>query len=229
MSHAIRSWCHDLGDQGWPTWVLSNHDFVRQASRWGGRHREARMRLTAMLLLLLGGTPCLYQGEELGLVQGRIPRASIQDPSGQRYWPFFKGRDGSRTPMQWSDSAHGGFSSAEPWLPVNPDHPTRNYEAQRQDEGSLLHLYRRLIELRRSHRALSRGSMVLPDPDHPQVVHWVRSHHHQRVGVWLNLSPRAQARTGDEQGTVLCSTHDSESSMPPMLRPHEGVVVQLEG
>ena len=230
MGRAIRQWCDALGSQGWPTWVLSNHDFVRHATRWGGKHREARMRLMAMMLLTLGGTPCLYQGEEIGMGQGQIPRKQIQDPSGKRFWPFFKGRDGCRTPMQWKNTPHAGFSTKTPWLPINPDFTTRNYEAQQQDADSLLHLYRRLIHLRKTHPVLSRGQMTLPKTPHSQILHWNRSHDGQKVEVHLNLSSKTQQWIGADKGTVLCSTHASntQTSPPHPLRPHEGIVLLLD-
>ena len=231
MGRAIQAWSSDLGEDGWPTWVLSNHDFVRQATRWGGRHREARMRLAAMMLLSLRGSPCLYQGEEIGMVQGRIPRSKIQDPAGRKFWPFYRGRDGCRTPMQWDSSPHGGFSTAEPWLPVNPDWSSRNVDTQIQDGRSLIHLYRDLIALRKGHAALSRGTMQLVDPDHPHILSWRREHDDEHLLVALNLSARSQSLSVDPEtvGEVLISTHEEprDTHSPHILQPHEGRIIRL--
>ena len=95
-----------------PIWAFSNHDFKRHASRWGQRHTDPRMRLITMMLLTLRGVACIYQGEELGLRQGKIAKSQLQDPLGRRFWPYYKGRDGSRTPMHWDAGAFAGFSQS---------------------------------------------------------------------------------------------------------------------
>jgi alpha-glucosidase len=115
-------------------WVMSNHDFDRLATRVGPEN----LRAAAMLLLTLPGPAFVYQGDEIGLPNG---------PGGARQYDR-AGRDRLRHPMQWDSSPTGGFTSGEPWLPaIDPEE--RNVEAQRADPGSLLNLYRRLIEARR--------------------------------------------------------------------------------
>jgi alpha-glucosidase len=115
-------------------WVLANHDFTRLASRVGPENA----RLAAMLQLTLPGTAFVYQGDEIGLEDG--PGA---DPPLDR-----AGRDRARHPMQWSAEPRAGFTDGTPWLfPVDPQR--RNVDDQRADPGSLLELYRDLIELRR--------------------------------------------------------------------------------
>lgn len=115
-------------------WVTSNHDFSRVASRWG----EGNARAAALLLLTLPGCACVYQGEEIGMVDG--PGAS---PPLDRF-----GRDRFRHPMQWEPEPRGGFSTGEPWLPLT-DPARRSVEVQRSEPGSLLNLHRDLIALRR--------------------------------------------------------------------------------
>ena len=122
------------GAAGGVSWVTSNHDFPRVATRWG----EANARAAAVLLLTLGGSAFIYQGEEIGMLDG--PGAS---PPRDRY-----GRDGVRQPMQWTADPVGGFSAGEPWLPtIDPE--ARNVAGQREDPDSILHLFRRLIGIRR--------------------------------------------------------------------------------
>jgi alpha-glucosidase len=115
-----------------PAWVFSNHDFGRLSSRFGREHERA----AAVLLLTLPGTAFLYQGDEIGLANG-----PGTNPPHDRL-----GRDTCRHPMQWDASPTGGFTTGDPWLPA-VDPAERNVAAQRNDEGSLLSLYRRLIEL----------------------------------------------------------------------------------
>jgi alpha-glucosidase len=134
--------------EAWPTWVLSNHDLPRHRTRYGS---EARARAAALLLLGLRGTPFLYQGEELGLEDAHVPEDRVVDPGG---------RDGCRAPIPWDGTPGHGWTH-EPWLPPPPESDRRNAEAQRADTGSILWLYRRLLELRRSADALSLGTQRL--------------------------------------------------------------------
>ena len=184
-----------IGD-GWACWAFSNHDVVRHASRWN-LGEEAR-RLYAALLLSLRGSVCLYQGEELGLTEAYVSFEDLQDPYGIRFWPKFKGRDGCRTPMPWiSDNQNGGFSDTKPWLPVAVEHLTRAVGKQIQDEGSLLHFYRRMIGFRQGYPALTKGA--LEDLAHSDgVLTFVRRHEGQRVFCAFNTTGSAQPITVPE-------------------------------
>ncbi|MGW8323474.1 MAG: alpha-amylase family glycosyl hydrolase, partial [Thermodesulfobacteriota bacterium] len=138
--------------KGWPCWVQNNHDMPRSIGRLALPHESAktkklRARAAALILLTLRGTPFLYYGEEIGMRNGNIPRKAIKDPLGLRYWPVYKGRDMSRTPMQWDRGPYSGFSNVEPWLPINPDHFEVNVEAQESDPVSMLSYYKELAWL----------------------------------------------------------------------------------
>ena len=109
---------------GWPNWVLGNHDRSRLSTRIGG----GQARVAAMLLLTLRGTPTLYQGDEIGMRDVSIPPNRVQDPWEKNVPGLGLGRDPERTPMQWSDAEHAGFSSVDPWLPVSTDFATVNVE-----------------------------------------------------------------------------------------------------
>jgi alpha-glucosidase len=118
-----------------PSWMLSNHDFSRLGTRIGVDGQRA----AAMLLLTLPGTAFVYQGDEIGLLDG--PGG---DPPEDRF-----GRDRARHPMQWSPDPAGGFTTGTAWLsPVDPE--TRNVAGQTADPDSVLELYRALIRLRRT-------------------------------------------------------------------------------
>lgn len=142
--------------EGWACWAFSNHDVVRHKSRWG--LSDAAVKAHLVTLLSLRGSICLYQGEELGLTEAEVAFDDLQDPYGIEFWPEFKGRDGCRTPMVWhSDNANGGFSTARPWLPVDPSHLGRAVLAQETDPGSLLDFYRKALAFRAAHAALVAG------------------------------------------------------------------------
>ena len=105
----------------WPNWVLGNHDRSRVATRVGAD----QARVAAMLLLTLRGTPTLYNGDEIGMHDVAIPPELEQDPEGLGHPGMNLSRDPERTPMQWDSSATAGFTTGDPWLPVNPETATR--------------------------------------------------------------------------------------------------------
>ncbi len=174
-------------NKGWPCWAIGNHDAVRVATRWGDD--PPQLRLFAALQMTLRGTPCLYQGEELGLPQTTLAYDQIVDPVGLAMWPDDPGRDGCRTPMPWSAAApSAGFSdSASPWLPIPPEHRALNAEAQLHDRDSLRTFYKRLLLWRRGHRSLIVGDVDLLESG-PTVLAFRRSDGHEALMCVFNLS-----------------------------------------
>ncbi|MEW6269142.1 MAG: alpha-amylase family glycosyl hydrolase [Thermodesulfobacteriota bacterium] len=190
LASAIDAWEAALPHPGWPTWTLGNHDQHRVLSRYAsGANREARGRVAAALVLTLRGTPFLYYGEEIGMLDVKIPRSRLQDPLGKAYWPLPVGRDPARTPMQWSAEPHAGFSSVEPWLPVHREHVEINAARAEADPGSLLHWYRGLIRLRRDEPVLRRGTYRRLEQG-AGVLGFVREHDGDRIAVLLNFESR---------------------------------------
>ena len=179
-----------VGD-GWPCWALSNHDVTRVATRWGGADPDPRLlQLAAALQMSVRGTPCLYQGDELGLPEADIAFEDLQDPYGITMWPEFKGRDGCRTPMVWDASAeNGGFGSGQTWLPVASTHKPLAVNKQQVSEGSLLKFYQNLLHWRRQQNALIKGNMHLL-PAHPQVLAFVRESAEQKLLCAFNFSDK---------------------------------------
>ena len=161
-----------IGD-GWACWSLSNHDVPRLASRWGGERPDpGLLRQAAMLQMTLLGTPCVYQGDELGLEEAELSEAELRDPYGIAMWPIFKGRDGCRTPMPWDAAqACAGFSEGTPWLPLYERH--RAHAVAQQPPGGLLDFYRTLLAWRRHQPALQAGTMQLLPP-HDQLLAYTR-------------------------------------------------------
>ena len=153
LARLIADYEKSLPVGGWPNWVLGNHDRPRVASRVG----PAQARIAALLLLTLRGTPTLYYGDELGMPQVEIPPHLIHDPFELNVPGKGVGRDGARTPMQWSAAAFAGFSDAEPWLPLSPSWRADNVKNLSQDEASILSFYRRLLHFRKTSATLQRG------------------------------------------------------------------------
>jgi alpha-glucosidase len=147
--------------QSWPCWTISNHDVERVVSRWGRSANHLphfATQLTAMICALRGSV-CVFQGEELGLGEADVPYESLRDPYGIAFWPAFKGRDGCRTPIPWDSSERGGFTTAEPWLPVPAQHLQLAVTAQERDASSALHGFRRLLQWRKNVPLLLTGDI----------------------------------------------------------------------
>jgi alpha-glucosidase len=176
---------------GWPCWAISNHDVERVVSRWGGAQPAAPLanQLTAMVCSLRGSV-CVYQGEELGLTEAEVPYEALKDPYGIAFWPNFKGRDGCRTPMPWTDGEHAGFSDVAPWLPVPAEHRELTVARQEADPHSALNGFRAFMRWRRSQPALRLGSIRLLDTPDP-VLAFTRSFGGDTLLAAFNLSAQA--------------------------------------
>lgn len=149
-----------VSSESWPCWAFSNHDVVRHVSRWGFSQDQAK--LYAALLLTIRGSVCLYQGEELGLSEAYVAYEDLQDPYGKRFWPKFRGRDGCRTPMPWTDEGPAGaFTDSHPWLPMAVEHLDRAVSRQDSDGESMLNFYRSMIAFRQAHPVLQKGSLEI--------------------------------------------------------------------
>ena len=176
---------------GWACWAISNHDVRRAVTRWGGGDADpAHARQLIALVCSLRGSVCLYQGEELGLPEADVPYDALQDPYGKAFWPNFKGRDGCRTPMPWTDAADAGFGSDAPWLPVADEHRALNVAAQEADPQSVLQATRAFLAWRKAQPALLHGRIDFLDAPEP-VLAFERSNGDERLLVVFNLSAQA--------------------------------------
>jgi len=223
---AIENYERVLPSYGWPNWVLGNHDRPRVASRIG----SAQARVAAVLLLTLRGTPTIYYGEEIGMRNAILTPEQVRDTRGIRQ-PG-RGRDQVRTPMQWNDSANAGFTTGNPWLPVDSGYRTLNVESERSDPASILCLYRRLLDLRRAHPALSGGSYAsFPAP--AGVIAYLREAGGRRFLVALNFTSSPQALLlGGLSGRLALSSWLDQEGQPVVadllqLRPDEAVIVAV--
>ena len=186
---AAEKWYACIPTEGWPCWVLSNHDVVRAITRFGNNVFKAK--IAALFLLTQKGTPFIYYGEEIGMKDKRLPRKSIQDPVGKRYWPFHPGRDGQRRPMQWNGSCQAGFSSHETWLPLHQEYLHSSVESQQNDSKSLLDFYRNLILLRNKDTVLRLGDCEYLPVEVPTVLCYMRKYVGEYRLILLNFSRRS--------------------------------------
>jgi alpha-glucosidase len=230
VGEAVDRYEAHLPPRGWPNWVLGNHDRPRVASRVG----PAQARVAAMLLLTLRGTPTLYYGDEIGMTTVPIPPGLEQDCLERTLPGLGFGRDGARTPMQWTGEAHAGFTRGTPWLPLADSFRDVNVAAQRADPNSILSLYRALIALRRAKPALAVGGYSRVSAS-GNVLAYTRQDAGRRLLVVLNMGPepavlrRPSLGQGDR---VLLSTQLDRDDEPVGrdvdLRGDEGLIVELE-
>ena len=223
LARTIRDYEAVLPPGAWPNWVLGNHDQHRLATRIGVN----QARVAAMLLLTLRGTPTLYYGDEIGMVDGDIPPDLVQDPAEKNNPGLGLGRDPERTPMQWDASPEAGFTTGTPWLPVG-ECGTVNVEAETADPASLLSLYRSLIRLRREHQALSLGDIENVRAD-GTVLRYERVHGGERLLVLLNLGDKTHW-VETPHGTALLTTYGDRDGTPVAdwceMRGGEGSVIR---
>jgi alpha-glucosidase len=225
----IKEYLGGVPRHGWPNWVLGSHDKKRVASRIGAE----QARGAALLLLTLPGTPIFYAGDELGMTDVPVPSEQSRDPFERHVPGYGLNRDPEHAPMQWEASAHAGFTTGTPWLPIAPDYVRHNVEVQRADPHSMLRLYRRLIGLRHSEPALAVGGCQ-PLGVYSPLLTYLRTEPERRLLVVVNFS--AQPQTGDlagfASGRVRLSTYlDREGerlSGPLTLRGHEGLVMAVD-
>ncbi len=230
---------------GWPEYFFSNHDQVRQWERYGdGKHNLEIAKLMAVLEMTPRGTPQMYYGEEIGMRTTEPTRKEdVRDPIGITGWPKEKGRDGERTPMQWTPAApNAGFTTptATPWLPVPPNARTINVETELADPNSLLNFYKGLLKLRHTETALMFGDYKTLNPDDADVFSFERKvpqgGQGRNIVVAMNMSAAVHTvkfdDVGAKGGVVMQSNYSASGSKVDLggleLPPFGAVVVAVE-
>ncbi len=224
----------NIPEKGWPCIVFSNHDLNRSSSKClkpGNRLKKAKIK--AVLQLTLKGTPFIYYGEEIGMKNAKIPFRDIKDPLGKMFSVFYRGRDRSRTPMQWDDTLNAGFSRSEPWLPLNSDYTEINAEMQTSNDNSLLNFYKELIKLRNSSPALYRGDWLPVIRGNHGIVSYLRLYRSDNIYVMLNFSSHPKDMMFDNRKyIILLSSLDRQPGVPVTgnvlrIMPLEAVIFRI--
>ncbi len=208
LKGTFTKWQKGLEGAGWNSLYLNNHDQPRMVSRFGNdtTYRVESAKMLATFLHTLQGTPYIYQGEELGMTNVHFDsideykdietlnmykekvEQDKEDPDKIMQAIYKKGRDNARTPMQWDDSLHAGFTSGNPWIKVNPNYKEINAEAAVGDRDSVFHYYKELIRLRKENPILVYGQYDLIFEDHEQIYAYTRRYEGETVLVILNFS-----------------------------------------
>ncbi|MEQ7051506.1 alpha-glucosidase [Paenibacillaceae sp. P-4] len=232
-----------------PTLFFSSHDMPRHISRFGDGNpelEEKRAKLIATLMLTAKGVPFLYYGDEIGMrdfvaetiedmrdVQGltayQLALANGKSSEEALHMANAKCRDKSRTPMQWTEEKFGGFSEAEPWIGMGPEHRLLNVRAEKQRPDSIYQFYRKLIALRRRHSALYRGDYIYMERREDTLL-YVRRADGEEALVALNFGAKPLALSSGVQiagNSYLALSNCRETAEDFgsfILRPYEAVV-----
>lgn len=188
-----------LSASGWPCIVLSNHDLSRSYNRFFvGNNKIDKAKIAAVFLFTVKGTPFIYYGEEMGMSNGDIGKNEIKDPLGKKFWPFYKGRDKARTPMQWNSEIFAGFSKVKPWLPVNGDYLLKNVELQKTQENSIFNVFKTLIQLRNESMVLQQGDWQVYKKGNDGILSYYRTLDNERLLIVLNFKNAVKNLTLDK-------------------------------
>ncbi|WP_245237086.1 alpha-amylase family glycosyl hydrolase, partial [Paenibacillus ihuae] len=220
-------------------------------SRWGDdrQYRVQSAKMFAILLHLMKGTPYIYQGEELGMTNYPVQEISeVKDIESinmyhERLTGGYakeeiihsinaKGRDNARTPIQWDATPNGGFTTGEPWLPVNPNYTEINMKANLEDPDSVFHCYRKLIELRKNNPIVVWGDFELVTGVPDQVFMYYRRYEGQTWLVTANFSSEAvtlELPGFGQAGEIIIGSYSREDTEfeQLQLRPYEAFAVKL--
>ena len=252
LKASLGRWQTALAGRGWNSLYLGNHDQPRLVSRFGddGAYRVESAKLLATVLYLHQGTPFIFQGDELGMtnmpftdIEGFHDIESVNHfhQSVARGAPpaevidalALKSRDNARTPMHWSADRHAGFTTVAPWTAVNPNYPTINVQTQMEDTNSVLHHYRRLIQLRKQNPVVVAGDFTMLLPDDNAIYAFTRSLNDEELLVLGNFS--AEQRQVDlheprwNTAEVLLTNYTAPAVPRPeslVLRPWEALVLR---
>ena len=245
LKEILNRWQTGMYGKAWNSLYWNNHDQPRAVSHFGcdkdDRSRVLSAKMLGACLHMMQGTPYIYQGEELGMINYPFTDISeSRDVEAHNAWRElvveqktmtpermmacirYKGRDNARTPMQWDDSEHAGFTTAEPWMPVHPNYKTVNAKAQVGDPDSVFSFYQKLIRLRKELPVVTDGDFTLLMADDPHVFAYLRSDGKHTLQVACNFSGEDSALEGQAgtQGEMLLGNY-SDEGRADKLRPWE--------
>ena len=248
FKQVFRDWHQAIGETGWVNICLDNHDFARMVSRFGNdqQYRNESAKLLAILLLTQRGTPCIYQGSEIGMTNVAFPSLADYDDvanlstiaawqaEGKDMEELLRriqegGRDNARTPVQWNNYDQAGFTTGQPWLKINPNYKEINVANALVYKDSIFYFYQRLLALRKVHKTLVYGDYQEYLPQHPAVYFYERQDEIGRFLILLNFSSETQAVFGVpnfSSATLLIGNYSTIDKVKK-LQPWEARVYRL--
>ncbi len=243
FKQVFKTWDDAFKKQGWGSIFLGNHDFARMVSRWGndGVHWQKSSKLLITLLLSMRGTTFVFQGDEIGMTNTTLHSiAESKDIETQNGWldakrrgeseaEFLKkanysGRDNARTPMQWTAMEDGGFSSGNPWMPLNKNTTKINVAQQESDNTSILSYFKEMAYLKKNNHALTYGSYQLLEVEDDRIFAYYRQEEKEKFMVVLNFSNESLNFPIAHKATKVIGNYDDVSAI---LRPWEALIYKF--
>ncbi len=255
LKHIMTKWQKGLEGIAWNSLFWENHDQPRSVSRFGNdaEYWEESAKMLATCLHMMQGTPYIYQGEELGMTN--VPFGDISDfrdldsinayreltgqgvftPEEMLRYLRYKSRDNARTPFQWSDEKHAGFSSGEPWIMVNPNYKKINAREQMTRENSIFCYYQKLIRLRKQYDIVVYGTYDLLLPEDPELYVYTRTLGEEQLLIVCNFYGNARMFTLpdswelEKTELMIGNYKDFKLGKELTIRPYETVVLRKTG
>ena len=236
-------WMENYGSHCQPSLFFENHDNPRMLSKVNPdpQYRDVLGKLLAVIQLTLRGTPFIYQGQELGMINQNFQSiAELRDVESLNLYnelcktmekeeAFAKvlagSRDHARTPMQWSNQQYAGFSTQVPWIMMDDDYKHCNVETQLEEENSILNFYRKLIALRKAHTVIYYGDVLFTNKKVKNLFTYYRKDETATLYIEINLGPSNRKRTKLPEGTRLLSNYAEVSSS--FLQPYEASIWEI--
>ena len=252
LKKVLSKWQVELEGQGWNSLFWNNHDLPRIVSRWGNdkEYRVESAKMFATLLHGMKGTPYIYQGEELGMTNIRLEDINdyrdiellnmYKDRISKGYTHeeimesiYAKGRDNGRTPMQWDNSENAGFTTGTPWLAINKNYTEVNAKQCLEDENSIFHHYRKLINIRKNNDTIIYGDYTLLCPEDKNIFAYIRELNKDKILVVCNFYDKEVTFSFDgdfNHADILLSNYKDSSTLIEKLslRPYEAIIYRIK-
>ena len=250
LKETLSRWQTELYGKAWNSLFWDNHDQPRAVSRFGDdrpMYREVSAKMLATCLHMLQGTPYIYQGEELGMTNYPFQRPSdfrdIESVNAYRewcsegrlshevFWPCitFKSRDNARTPVQWDDSPHAGFTTGTPWIAVNPNYTEINAKAETANPDSVFHYYKKLIALRKAYPVVVYGKYEMMMEDSEELYVYTRAFEKESLLVVCSFCDHDTNFTLPAEfagaSCLICNVENEYGNPKMTLKPYEAFVL----
>ncbi len=248
LKEILSKWHTELYQTGWNSLFWNNHDLPRIVSRWGNdsKYHDESAKMLATILHGMQGTPYIYQGEEIGMTNVQFPIEEYRDIETVNIYQerlskgyekndimnsiYVKSRDNARTPMQWDDTKNAGFTTADPWIKVNPNYKEINVKGSLKKKDSIFYYYQKLISLRKEKPIFAEGSYELLLKDHPDIFAYLRKLGNQTICVIANFHGKEIKFSIKDIKLDITNylIQNYEDQKEGILRPYEAFIAEVK-
>ncbi len=248
LKEILSKWQTQLYQTGWNSLFWNNHDLPRIVSRWGNdsKYHDESAKMLATILHGMQGTPYIYQGEEIGMTNVQFPIEEYRDIETVNMYQerlakgyekndimnsiYVKSRDNARTPMQWDDTKNAGFTTADPWIKVNPNYKQINVKCSLKKKDSIFYYYQKLISLRKEEAIFAEGRYELLLKDHPDIFAYLRKLGNQTICVIANFHDKEIKFSMKDLKLDITNylIHNYEDQKEGILRPYEAFIAEVK-